>query len=259
MKNLLKARLRTDRSPSFGTWISSSSLVSLDALKALGFEWFMVDTEHSQVDPETVAAMVAILGEGGPAPLVRVGNIDQYLVKQALDSGAQGILVPLVSTEAQAKAVVAFAKYPPDGIRGAAAAAASRYGRELASYLRTANAETLVGVQIETKEALVNLDAIARVDGVDLLFVGPQDLTLSLGLLDDRKNPRVRDAMRAVVEACERHGKVPGTLVVDPDEKRAAVDLGYRFISLASDVRFLLEGAKSFLSGGADRALPSQR
>jgi len=249
MKNSLKERLRKSREPSFGTWVSSSSLVCLDALKGLGFEWFMIDTEHAQVNPETLAAMVSLLAESGPTPLVRVGNVDQYLVKQALDSGSHGILVPLVSTEAQAKAAVSFAKYPPDGVRGAAAAAASRYGKELASYLRTANAETLVGVQIETKEALDHLEAIAGVDGVDLLFVGPQDLTLSLGLLDDRKNPRVREAMRAVVEVCERHGKVPGTLVVDSDERKAAVDLGYRFISLASDVRFLIDGAKLHRGG----------
>lgn len=246
MKNSLKTRLLSRKDPSFGTWISSSSLVGLDALKGVGFEWFMIDTEHAQVNPETVAAMVAVLGDTGPTPLVRVGNIDQYLIKQALDSGAQGILVPLVSTEAQAKAVVAFAKYPPEGIRGAAAAAASRYGTQLSSYLRTANAESLVGVQIETKEAMENLEAIAGVNGVDLLFVGPQDLTLSLGLLDDRTNPRVREAMRRVVDACERHGKIPGTLAVDPEEKRAAVELGFRFISLASDVRFLLQGARFY-------------
>jgi 2-keto-3-deoxy-L-rhamnonate aldolase RhmA len=249
MKVALKDRLRSSRDPCFGTWISSSSLVALDALRGVGFEWFMIDTEHAPVNPETLAAMVSLLGEGGPAPLVRVGNVDQYLVKQALDAGAHGVLVPLVSTEAQARTVVAFAKYPPDGVRGAAAAAASRYGTELSSYLRSANTETLVGVQIETKEALDNLEAIAGVNGVDILFVGPQDLTLSLGLLDDRKNPKVQHAMRRVVEACERQGKVPGTLVIDPDEKRAAVELGFRFISLASDVRFLLNGARSFRSG----------
>ncbi|MGA8709650.1 MAG: HpcH/HpaI aldolase family protein [Thermoplasmata archaeon] len=249
MKNPLKSRLYASRDPCFGTWISSSSLVSLDALKGLGFEWFMIDTEHAPVNPETLAAMVSLLGEGGPTPLVRVGNVDQYLVKQALDAGSHGILVPLVSTADQAKAVVAFAKYPPDGVRGAAAAAASRYGAELASYLRTANAEILVGVQIETKEALDNLEAIASVSGVDILFVGPQDLTLNLGLLDDRKNAKVREAMHAVVEACERHGKIPGTLVIDAEERQVAVKLGFRFISLASDVRFLLTGARSYLNG----------
>jgi 2-keto-3-deoxy-L-rhamnonate aldolase RhmA len=249
MKNPLKSRLRSSREPCFGTWISSSSLVCLDVLRGMGFDWFMIDTEHAPVNPETLSAMVSLLGEGGPTPLVRVGNVDQYLIKQALDAGAHGVLVPLVNTEAQAKAAVAFAKYPPDGMRGAAAAAASRYGTELPSYLRSANEETLVGAQIETKEALDNLEAIGGVNGVDILFVGPQDLTLSLGLLDDRKNPKVRQAMRAVVETCERLGKVPGTLVVDPEEKRIAVELGFRFISLASDVRFLITGAESYRDG----------
>ena len=144
MKNSLKGRLASSRKPCFGTWISSSSLVSLDALKGIGFEWFMIDTEHAPVNSETLAAMVALLGEGGPAPLVRVGNVDQYLIKQALDAGSHGVLVPLVGTEAQARAAVSFAKYPPIGVRGAAAAAASRYGVELSSYLRSANEETLV-------------------------------------------------------------------------------------------------------------------
>ena len=247
MKNPLKERLRHDRSPSFGTWISSSSVVALDALKGLGFDWFMIDTEHANVNPETLAAMVAVLGETGPTPLVRVGNVDPYLVKQALDAGARGVLLPLVNSADEARRVVAYAKYPPQGVRGAAAAAASRYGTELASYLRSANAETLVGVQIETREALTNLEAIAEVDGVDLLFVGPQDLTLSLGLVDDRSHPTVREAMRRVVDACDRHGKVPGTLVITPEEKRAAVELGFRFISLAADVRFLLQGARYYL------------
>jgi 2-keto-3-deoxy-L-rhamnonate aldolase RhmA len=243
----LKARLVEERTASFGAWISSASIVVVDALKDLGFEWFMIDTEHSHVNPETLAAMVAAVGTSGPTPLVRVGNIDQYLVKQALDSGARGVLVPLVSTEAQAREVVRFAKYPPLGVRGAAAAAASRYGLKLASYLRSANDETIVGVQIETAAALENLESIAGVEGVDLLFVGPQDLTLSLGLLDDRANPRVREAMRSVVEVCERYGKVPGTLVINAEEKRSALDLGFRFVSLGADLRFLIDGAQHFL------------
>ncbi|MGA8303761.1 MAG: aldolase/citrate lyase family protein [Thermoplasmata archaeon] len=246
MKNPLKARLHSTKAPSFGTWVSSSSPLCLDALKGLGFDWFMIDTEHAPVNPETLAAMVSLLSGDGPTPLVRVGNVDQYLEKQALDAGALGILVPLVNTEAQARTAVSFAKYPPEGVRGAAAAAASRYGAELSSYLRTANAEILVGVQIETKEALDHLEEIARVEGVDMLFVGPQDLTLSLGLLDDRGNSKVLDSMRRVVEVSERYGKIPGTLVINPDEKRRALDSGFRFISLASDVRFLIEGARAY-------------
>lgn len=247
MKTPLKARLHSSTEPCFGTWISSSSLTCVAALKGLGFEWFMIDTEHSPVNPETLGAMVSLLQADGPVPLVRVGNVDQYLIKQALDAGAEGILVPLVSRPDEARTAVGFAKYPPLGVRGAAASAASGYGRELASYLRRANADTLVGVQIETREALDRLEEIATVDGVDILFVGPQDLTLSLGLLDDRRNPAVQDAMRAVVEACERHDKVPGTLAIDPEERRTAIALGFRFISLASDVRFLIEGARSYL------------
>jgi len=249
MDRAFKDRLRANPSPSFGTWVSSSSVVVVDALKDAGFDWFVIDTEHAQVNPETVAALVAVIAGSGRIPLVRVGSVDQYRIKQALDAGAHGVLAPLVNTPDDARAVVRFAKYPPDGVRGAAAAAASRYGRELSTYLRTANAATLVGVQIETREALDHLEEIAAVEGVDLLFVGPQDLTLSLGLGDDRTNPRVREAMRRVVAVCRSHGLVPGTLAVSAAEKRAAVEMGFQFIALASDVRFLLEGARAFLEG----------
>jgi 2-keto-3-deoxy-L-rhamnonate aldolase RhmA len=246
MKNALMHRLRSGNDPSFGTWISSASGVALDALRGAGFDWLMIDTEHSHVNPESLASMVALCGDTGPTPLVRVGDVNQYLIKQALDAGAHGVLVPLVSTAAQARSVVAYAKYPPAGVRGAAASAASHYGRDLANYLRSANAETFVGVQIETREALEHVDDIAAVDGIDLLFVGPTDLTLSLGLVDDRTNPKVREAMRRVVDVCRRHDRVPGTLVLDAVEARAALEIGFRFISLASDVRFLLNGAKAF-------------
>ncbi len=240
-------RLRASNGPSFGTWISSASLVCVDALKGLGFDWFVIDTEHAQVNPETVAAMVASQGESDPAPLVRVGQVDPYLIKQALDAGAHGILVPLVNTPAQAKSAVAFAKYPPQGIRGIASAPASRYGKELATYLRRANHDTLVGVQIETKEALDPVEEIAGLEGVDLLFVGPQDMALNLGLMDDRRHPTLRAAMRTVATACERNGKIAGTLVVDQDEKQAARELGFRFVALASDVRFMITGARALL------------
>ncbi len=248
MPKPLAPQLRGSGSTTFGTWISSASLVCVDALKGLGFDWFVIDTEHAQVNPETLAAMVALQGERDPVPLVRVGQVDQYLIKQALDAGAHGVLVPLVNTPAQARSAVAFAKYPPDGVRGVASAPASRYGKELASYLRRANAETLVGVQIETREALDHLEEIAGVDGVDLLFVGPQDLALNLGLMDDRAHPTLRAAMRKVVEACDRHGKIPGTLVVDRNEKAAAREIGFRFVALASDVRFMINGARALLA-----------
>jgi 4-hydroxy-2-oxoheptanedioate aldolase len=247
MAGPLVQRLRATGAPSFGTWVSASSLVCLDALQGLGFEWFMIDTEHALVNPETLAAMVALATASGSAPLVRVGEVDQYLIKQALDSGAQGILLPLVNSEEEARRVVSFAKYPPEGVRGIASAASTRYGRELGAYLRRANSELLVGVQIETREALANLDAIAGVEGVDLLFVGPQDLTLNLGKMDARKDPAVREAMRTVARSAAEHGKVAGTLVVDAEEKKAAVEMGFRVVGLASDVRFLINGARSLL------------
>lgn len=248
MTGPLVHRLREEGPPSFGTWISSSSPVCLDALDGLGFDWFMIDMEHAHVNPETLAQMVALQASRAGAPLVRVGEVDQYLVKSALDTGAQGVLVPLVNSVEEARRAVSYAKYPPEGVRGIASAASTRYGKDLAGYLRRANSDTLVGVQIETREALENVEAIAAVNGVDVLFVGPQDLTLNLGLADRRKDPLVLRALGQVAESAKRHGKIAGTLVVDAEEKKTAVDLGFRFVGLASDVRFLLNGAKALLA-----------
>lgn len=245
----LRERLRGASRPLFGSWLSSASPIVADALRDLPFDWLLVDTEHAPANAETVAATLALLRAGGTAPLVRVGSVDPYPIKQALDAGAEGILVPLVSTAAQARAAVAASKYPPLGARGAAASAASRYGRELGTYLRTANESVLVGVQIETREALDNLDAIAEVDGVDLLFVGPQDLAMSLGLVDARAHDEVRAAMRRVIATAARTGRAAGTLAATPEEKRVAVELGFRFIGLASDLRFMLAGARLYLDG----------
>ncbi|MEM0129501.1 MAG: aldolase/citrate lyase family protein [Thermoplasmata archaeon] len=254
----LRARLLAGRTVHWGSWISLCSLPVVDALRDLPFDWLVIDTEHSPVDPERVAAMVALLRAAGPSPLVRVGGLDPHAIKRALDAGAEGIVVPLVDRPEEAGQAVAFAKYPPQGIRGAAATAASRYGRDLPRSLRHANDETLVAVQIETAGGLAHADEIAAVPGVDVLFVGPQDLAMGLGEVDRRSGPVVREAMARVVRACEAHGKVPGTMAIDRAERDAAVALGFRFVSLASDLRFLLDGARALLPGAPRRDAADQ-
>jgi 2-keto-3-deoxy-L-rhamnonate aldolase RhmA len=169
------------------------------------------------------------------------------MIKSALDMGAHGVLCPLVNSREEAEAAVRFAKYPPRGARGAAPRKAADYGASAAEYVRTANELTLVVAQIETKEAVEKVDRILEVKEVDVAFVGPTDLTMSLGLLDDRSNPRVIEAMKKVVASCESNGKVPGILAATPEEVKRDVAMGFRFIGLGSDARFLMGGAKPFI------------
>ena len=246
MKCDLKARLASGET-ALGTWATIGHPDVSDVLEAAGFDWIVFDAEHAPLGPESLARMIQALDSSAVCPIVRVGAAEQHLVKMALDMGAHGVLFPLVSNAADAARAVSLAKYPPAGVRGVAPRKAADYGNTFAEYIRTANDLTVVAVQIETAEALDNLDAILATPGVDVAFVGPTDLTMSLGLLDDRGNQRVVDAMKRVVEACARGGKVPGILAATPDEAARDVRLGFRFVGLGSDTRFLLHGAREFL------------
>ena len=230
-----------------GTWATVGHPDVPDLLEALGFDWLVFDTEHAPLGRETLSGMIQAIDGEKVCPLVRVGAIDQYLVKSALDMGAHGVVCPLVNSPQEARVAASYVKYPPAGIRGVAPRKAADYGLSFADYLRNANAMTILVAQIETKSALENLDEILSVKDVDVAFVGPTDLTVSLGLADDRTNPRVIDAMKMVVSGCESHGKVPGVLAATPDEAKRAVSLGFRFIGLGSDTRFMIGGAKQFL------------
>ncbi|MDG6996774.1 MAG: hypothetical protein JRN52_12700 [Nitrososphaerota archaeon] len=132
-------------------------------------------------------------------------------------------------------------------MRGAGPGRASKYGNNIGEYLRTANDDLLLVAQIETTEALSNAEEIVSTRGIDVAFVGPTDMTMSLGLIGDRWNPKVIDAMKTVIKACEKHRKIPGTLAVSVEEAKKWLGLGFRFVALGSDSKFLFQGAKSFL------------
>ena len=231
-----------------GTWLSVGNPDIPDILETLPFDWFVFDTEHSPISMETVSHMIQVVDGTKVAPLVRVGVNDLYQIKQALDIGAHGVVVPLVNSRSDAEMAVNFCKYPPLGVRGVAPRKSADYGLRTGEYIRRANSEVILVAQIETKEALEKIDEIMAVKDLDVMFVGPSDLTMSLGLVDDRANRRVRDAMKLVVRKCDEYGRAPGTMALTPEEARRAVSMGFRFVSLASDTRYLVEGAKSFLA-----------
>ena len=186
-----------------GLWSSLCSNIAADIISDSGFDWILLDTEHSPNEiPDLVEQLQAVRG-GTATPIIRPAWNDAVMAKRALDIGAQTLLFPYVQNVEEAKRAVASTRYPPHGVRGVSVAArASRYGRT-PGYLGKANAEICVLVQVETREAMKELEAIANVDGVDGVFIGPSDLAASLGHLGNPAHADVQAAMHDAVNAAE--------------------------------------------------------
>jgi 2-dehydro-3-deoxyglucarate aldolase/4-hydroxy-2-oxoheptanedioate aldolase len=193
--------------------------------------------------------MIAASRGAGIDVIVRVPEIRREAILKPLDSGAVGLLIPQVNTAEQAAEIVQHAKYPPWGNRGAATRRAhSRYAAvDAATFLKQANEETFIAVQAETVEAIDNIDSIAAVEGIDAVFCGPMDLSISLGIPGDVNHPREVEAVDKMVEACRRHGKPSGILMFDPAHLRPWIDKGMRFIAYSSDVNMIADAASSAL------------
>src|ERR1043166_8081102 len=180
MKGTLKQKLRRGE-VSIGTWVSIGHPDVAEILAGVGFDWLLFDMEHGPMTNETVHRMMQAMGEGPTVPLVRVASNNANAIGQALDGGAHGVMIPLVNTTEDARRAVAACKYPPDGIRGMGPRRATGYGRRFHEYVRNANRDLLVVVQIETPEAVANIDSILSVDGIDVAAIGPGDLAQSMG------------------------------------------------------------------------------
>ena len=256
----LKAVLR-DGPVAFGTFVSELATPAIaEMLAAVGFDFLVVDMEHSPTGTEAAAAIVMAARALGIAPLVRVAWHDRPSILRPLDMGAAGIVVPMVEDEHQASSVVRYAKYPPTGARGVALKRAhSRYRDvEPAQYTREANAETIVLAQIETAAAVEHAAAIARVPGIDGLFVGPSDLSHNLGYPEQLSAPEVQRVLAATIDVALRAGVAAGIHLSDPSSAGEWQRAGIRMITLGSDVAFLLAAARRALEvarGAAEAAM----
>lgn len=244
----LKQKLRRGEA-TLGSWMSMAHPSIAEILGRAGYEWVVVETEHTAIDnSETLRMLMAIEG-AGCLPLVRLAWNDPIQAKAVLDSGAAGVLVPMVNTAADARLAVDSVKYPPLGKRGVGLARAQGYGQGFKEYVRDANDGTLLIVQIEHIEAVQNLESILDVPGIDGTFIGPYDLSMSMGIPGQLDHPRVQEAKRKVLEATLRRGLVAGIHLVHPttaagDLRRCIAD-GYRFIALGTDILFLGDSARS--------------
>jgi len=203
-------------------------------------DFLLIDTQHSAWTAETLRSVLATAGSETIALVVRVPTLDQHLVGQALDLGANGIMAPNITTADDARRLVAYARYPPAGDRGASFGLARddyRPVRDLRVRMDEADRETLLIALVESEAGIANLESIAAVDGIDVVWLGQFDLTLSMGIPGEFEHPRYRDAVTRLLAACERHGKAGGFMATSADDGLRLLEAGFRCVSFANDVR----------------------
>jgi 2-keto-3-deoxy-L-rhamnonate aldolase RhmA len=226
-----------------GLWSSLCSNIAADIVSDSGFDWILLDTEHSPNEVPDVLGQLQAAERGSASLIVRPAWNDAVLIKRVLDIGAQSVLVPYVQNVEEARRAVAAVRYPTAGIRGVAAAArASRYGR-IPGYLKKADAEICLLVQVETRTALDQLEAIAGVEGVDGVFIGPSDLSASFGHIGNPQHPEMQKLLQDSVERLRKVGKAAGILTTNEEEARRYIGWGYVFVAVGSDVGLLARGA----------------
>src|SRR5262245_21692877 len=243
-KNSFKRALRAGKAQ-IGLWSTLSSNYTVEVIAGAGFDWILHDTEHSPVDVENLRTQLQAAAPYATHPVVRVPWNDMVTIKRVLDIGAQSLLIPYVSTPEEAAAAVSYTRYPPKGVRGVAGTTrATRFGR-IKDYAKRAHEEICVLVQVETEQALANLEAIASVDGVDGVFIGPADLHASMGLMGEIANPKIVPLIEEGIRRIRKTGKAPGILTPNEELARKQLQAGALFVAVGTDIGILARGAES--------------
>lgn len=231
-----------------GLWASSCSNIIVEVLANSGADWILLDTEHSPNEISSLVAQLQAMQNSTSSAIVRPAWNDKVLIKRILDLGAQTLLIPFVQNADEAAAAVAATRYPPDGIRGVAGSTrASDYGRNK-GYLHTANDEIAVIVQIETGAALQEIEAIAAVPGVDAVFIGPSDLSASLGHINNAEHEDVQAAIKTAIEKLKSAGKPGGILAFNPEHAKRYIEWGFQFVAVGSDLSLLVKNSDSLVN-----------
>lgn len=254
------AVLSASARPAIGSWLMSASATVAEAMGHCGFDFMVIDMEHSALDVAGTLEILRAVAATPAAPLVRLAaGTDPVSVKQVLDAGAASLMFPFIQTVEQARAAVAYARYPPQGVRGVAAMhRGTRYGHA-ADYFRTANDGIAVVIQLETPEAIGQLEAIAAVPGVDSLFVGPGDLAAALGHIGEVGHADVQHLIAQAAARARAVGKPIGIVGGNPQMVRRFLDYGYTWSAIGSDLALLTGRAAEWLEhlgkrAGAERA-----
>ena len=253
-RNVFKQALRR-RELQIGLWSTLCSNLAAEVIAYSGFDWIVLDTEHSPNELPDLLAQLQAMARGSATPVVRAAWNDTVLIKRILDLGAQSLVLPYVQTVEEAERAVAAVRYPPKGVRGVSAGSrASNFGR-IKDYLQQADQEICLLVQIETRAALEQLEAISCVEGVDGVFIGPADLSASLGHLGELQHPETQSALQDAGRRLSRLGKAAGILAVVEADARRYIDWGYSFVAVGIDTALLAKSAdalaQSFKSAGS--------
>lgn len=245
-RNALKARMRSGERVN-GFWAELFSPAASEIMAAAGYDCAMIDCEHGPGDTASAIAVMRAIQATSCTPLVRVPGNDPVWIKRLLDAGAQGVMIPAVNTADQAEAAVAACHYPPRGVRGMAApiVRASGYGRDWQGYVQEIAQSLLVICQIESGEALQSLDRIAAVDDLDMIFIGPFDLSASLGHMGEPDHPVVRQAITRAEQAAKAQGCLLGGIPTPERSPKMLYDAGYDLVLADIDVLMLREGAQA--------------
>ncbi|MGF1616296.1 MAG: HpcH/HpaI aldolase/citrate lyase family protein [Acidimicrobiia bacterium] len=232
-----------------GSWVGSSDPGVMEAMAGSELDFIVIDSEHGPLGPDTVQLLTMAAARFPTAVLVRVGGTETIRLMQPLDAGADGIIVPRIQSAGEVESVVEATRYPPDGLRGYGPRRAGGYGRDEAEYVTTADKRVAVIVQIETAGAIDDLEAIARVPGLDGLLVGRNDLSASMGLARQPNHPEVHEVIDRVVQVCADAGIAAGIAgPADPEEALRWRDLGMRFFSAGGDIGFLVQSLDRFVA-----------
>jgi 4-hydroxy-2-oxoheptanedioate aldolase len=243
-KNGFKHALRAGRAQ-IGLWSSLSSNYSVEVIAGAGFDWILLDSEHSPADLENLLTQLQAAAPYPAHAVVRVPWNDMVTMKRVLDIGAQSLLVPYVSSAAEAKSAVSYTRYPPAGVRGVAGTTrATRFGR-IKDYARRAHEEICLLVQVETQAALDDIEAICAVEGVDGVFVGPADLHASMGYIGEIANPKVKPVIDDAIRRIRKAGRAPGILTPSDEDARRWLECGALFVAVGADVGILARGAEA--------------
>jgi len=238
MKNPLKAKLKAGEI-TVGIWATISHPDVSEVVAGAGFDWMVYDLEHSPYEVETAQELMQAASYNMDCiPLIRVAWNDVVMIKKALDVGAYGLIIPWVNTREEAENAVRYCMYPPKGVRGCGPRRPALNDPE---YIQTVNEELLIGLQIETQTAVDNVEEIISVEGVDICFIGPNDLSLSLGIHRQFDHPKYREAIDRVLAACEKYGVAPG-MYCTTQTINSSLAQGFRFCALGSEMRLLVKG-----------------
>lgn len=250
--NRLKQRLRAGDTL-FGCWLSLADANAAEIMGTAGFDWLCIDGEHAPNDVRSIRDQLATLHSSASDVMVRVPVGETWIIKQMLDIGAQSILVPMVESGQQARDLVRACTYPPAGNRGvgASSARATRFG-SVSDYVKTADDQICLMVQVESRAGHAALDDILAVDGIDAVFIGPADLSADMGHAGDSSAPDVQAAIRDILSRTAAAGKAPGIMCLD-DRAQSYVDAGARFVAVGIDVLLLARAARQLAAHWNDR------